>query len=205
MSPQQRAEETRIRIMQVAEDCFASRGYDATGLTEICRRAGVSKGAFYHHFPSKQALFLKLLNAWLERLDAQLEAVRAGSTDVSDAILRMAQMMNTIIREQRGQLPILFEFWVKAARDPVIWEAAIAPYRHYRDYFAGMIRSGVESKALHADDPDLMAQMLVSLAIGLLLQGLLDTDGTDWGDVTLRSVGMLLQSVKGGEQDEGIS
>jgi AcrR family transcriptional regulator len=183
--------------MQVAEACFASQGYDATGLTEICRQAGVSKGAFYYHFPSKQALFLELLNAWLQRLDAQLEGVRADSTGVPDAILRMAKMMQTIIQEQQGQLPILFEFWVKAARDPVIWEAAVAPYRRYRDYFATMIRSGVESKALHADDPHLVAQMLVSLAIGLLLQGLLDADGTDWGDVTVRSVSMLLHSMTG--------
>ncbi|MBN1579538.1 MAG: TetR/AcrR family transcriptional regulator [Anaerolineae bacterium] len=205
MSPQQRAEETRIRIMEVAEACFASQGYDATGLTEVCRQAGVSKGAFYHHFSSKQALFLELLNAWLQRLDAQLEVVRADSTDVPDAILRMAQTMRTIIREQRGKLPILFEFWVKAARDPVVWEAAVAPYRRYRDYFAGMIKSGVENKALRVDDPDLVAQMLVSLAIGLLLQGLLDVDGTDWGDVALRSVSMLLHHIKGEEPDEGIS
>ena len=39
----------------------------------------------------------------------------------------------------------------------VIWEAAIAPYRRYRDYFAEMIRSGVARETLHADDPDLVA------------------------------------------------
>ena len=197
MSRQQRADETRTRIMQVAESCFAKQGYDATGLTEICEGAGVSKGAFYHHFASKQALFLELLNVWLQRLDAQLETVRAGSEDVSVALLSMAQMVYTIIREQQGQLPIMFEFWVKAARDPTVWEAVVAPYRRYRDYFAGMIRSGVESQALHVDDPDLVAQVLVSLAIGLLLQGLLDADGADWEDVALRSVGMLLSSIKG--------
>lgn len=197
MSRQQRADETRARIMQVAEACFAKQGYDATGLTEICQQAGVSKGAFYHHFPSKQALFLELLNDWLQRLDAQLEAVRASSGDVTVALLRMAQMVQTIIREQRGQLPIMFEFWVKAARDPAVWEAAVAPYRRYQDYFAGMIRSGVADHELRVDDPDLVAQVLVSLAIGLLLQGLLDAGGADWENVALRSIGMLLQSIKG--------
>ena len=57
--PQQRSEETRARILAAALDRFARYGYDATGVAEICRAAGVSKGAFYHHFPSKQAAFLE--------------------------------------------------------------------------------------------------------------------------------------------------
>ena len=196
MSPQRRAEETRTKIMQVAEACFASQGYDATGLAEICRRAGVSKGAFYHHFASKQALFLALLNAWLERLDAQMEAIRAESPDVTTAILRMVEVMSPVFQERQSQLPIILEFWIKAGHDPAIWQAAIAPYRRYRDYFAAMIQTGVDQGTLHTDDPELIAQMLVSLAVGLLLQGLLDADETDWGDVAQRSVRILLQGLK---------
>ena len=44
--------------------------------------------------------------------------------------------------------------------------------------------------------PELIAQMLVSLGVGLLLQGLLEADGTEWGDVAQRSVRVLLQSLK---------
>jgi len=41
----------------VARELFAERGYDATSVEEVLRRAGVSKGALYHHFPTKEALF----------------------------------------------------------------------------------------------------------------------------------------------------
>jgi AcrR family transcriptional regulator len=196
MRSQRRAEETRTRIMQAAEICFASQGYDAAGLAEICRQAGVSKGAFYHHFASKQDLFLALLNVWLERLDAQIETIRAESPDVVAAILRMVEVLGPILEERKGQLPIIFEFWIKAGRDPAIWQATIAPYRRYRDYFAAMIQSGVDRGTLHADDPELIAQMLVSLTVGLLLQGLLDADETDWGDVAQQSVRLLLRGLQ---------
>ena len=67
---QQRSEETRTRLLEAAVRLFAQQGYDASGVAEICAAAGVSKGAFYHHFESKQALFLALLEEWLARLDA---------------------------------------------------------------------------------------------------------------------------------------
>jgi len=89
MSPQQRGGETRSRILQAAMECFAQRGYDGTGVAEICRRAEVTKGGFYHHFPSKQAVFLELLNRWLAGLDTQLEAVRAGAESIPEGLLRM--------------------------------------------------------------------------------------------------------------------
>jgi AcrR family transcriptional regulator len=62
---QQRGEETRSHILDVAGELFAERGYDATSVAGICARAGVTKGAFYHHFKSKQAVFLELRDRWL--------------------------------------------------------------------------------------------------------------------------------------------
>ena len=67
MPQQQRSEETRARILHAALECFSRTGYDASGVAEICAAAGVSKGAFYHHFPTKQAVFIELLNFWAKR------------------------------------------------------------------------------------------------------------------------------------------
>ena len=55
---QQRSEETRNAIIEAAETLFTQQGYTAAGVAEICEAAGVSKGAFYHHFETKQAVFL---------------------------------------------------------------------------------------------------------------------------------------------------
>ena len=65
MAHQRRGEDTRAHILAAAADCFTRAGYDATGVAEICARAGVSKGAFYHHFPGKQAAFMALFEQWL--------------------------------------------------------------------------------------------------------------------------------------------
>ena len=195
MPRQRRGEETRERLLDVAQSCFSRQGYDATGIAEICNEAEVSKGAFYHHFGSKQALFLELLSRWLSGLDVQLEIVRAGEVDVVQAMMRMAVMASAIFEEASDRLPILFEFWIQAGRDPSIWGAVVEPYRRYRAFFADMIRAGIDAGSLRPVDPKRAAQMLVSLAVGVLLQGLLDPDGADWGRVMQEDVRMLLDGL----------
>ena len=48
--------ERRRAILNAALQCFSLRGYDATTMAEICKRAGVSTGSMYHHFDSKERL-----------------------------------------------------------------------------------------------------------------------------------------------------
>jgi AcrR family transcriptional regulator len=54
--PQARSEATRQKILNAATDLFSEVGYAAAGLGEVIERAGMTKGALYHHFDSKEAL-----------------------------------------------------------------------------------------------------------------------------------------------------
>jgi AcrR family transcriptional regulator len=193
---QQRAEETRANILKAAVECFAEHGYAGTGVNEICQRAGVTKGAFYHHFPSKQAVFLELFNRWLEGLDTQLAAARAGSASVPEGLLQMANMAEGVFDAADGQLPMFLEFWTEARHDPAIWQEMIAPYRRYRDYFSGIIQAGIAEGSLRSVDPDVAAQIVVSLAVGLVLQGVLDPKGANWGEVIREGIRILLQGLQ---------
>jgi AcrR family transcriptional regulator len=61
---------TRDRVIQAAMDVFAQRGYHGTTVDDIVAASETSKGAFYHYFPSKQGIFVSLL----EQLAAMVEA-----------------------------------------------------------------------------------------------------------------------------------
>ena len=56
-----RGGETRRRILDVAAEAFADRGYAGTSLSDVLKSSGVTKGGFYFHFPSKEALGLATL------------------------------------------------------------------------------------------------------------------------------------------------
>jgi AcrR family transcriptional regulator len=79
----ERRESTRARILRAAADCLTERGYAATSTVEVCRRAGVSRGAQLHHFPTREELLAATLT-WLyedieERVVAGVSALPPGA------------------------------------------------------------------------------------------------------------------------------
>lgn len=196
MAHQQRSEDTRARILRAALECFSRAGYDATGVAEICAAAGVSKGAFYHHFSAKQAVFLELLERWLNALDARFATVRAGSGTVPATLRAMAQAARQVFADASGQLPMFLEFWTRATRDPEVWQVTVEPYRRYQDYFARLIRDGIAEGSLRPVDPDNAARSIIALAIGLLVQGMSAPNTGGWPETTQAGIEFLLQGLE---------
>ena len=168
--------------MQAAISRFSDYGYVAASVDDICKDAGVSKGAFYHHFVSKQALFLALLDGWLQTVDLAIDASRDQT--VPDTFLQMAKAYPYIFDSAGQNLPMFLEFWLQASRDKKIWQASISPYRRYHKYFTSLIRKGVEEGSFASVDPEIAARMIVAMAMGLLLQSLLDPKGANWPRVS---------------------
>jgi len=67
MTPQARAVETRAVIIAAAADVFGALGYGGASMADICLAAGLTKGAVYFHFESKEALALAVIDAQHER------------------------------------------------------------------------------------------------------------------------------------------
>lgn len=192
---QSRSEETCERILDAAQNCFAELGYDAASTSAICQQAGVSKGAFYHHFPSKQAAYLALMDRWLESLDVRIASAELDSPSVSASLQSMVTALEPVFQGETEQAPFFLEFWSKAARNPEIREAAIAPYYRYREFFSGLIKAGIDDGNLPNIDPEMTANVLVSLAVGVLIQTMLDPDGADWSKVVQQGITLFLNGL----------
>jgi len=185
-----RSAETRKRIMQAAIARFSALGYNAASVDDVCAKAGVSKGAFYYHFESKQALFLGLLEDWLAGLDRAMQA--ATKPTVPETLMHLTTMLPMMMGSAQDRLGIWLEFWLQASRDKAIWRATIAPYRHYRDLFSQMIKQGIAEGTLKVVDPDATAQAILSMAVGLFLQSVLDPKGADWQKTAKQSMQIVM-------------
>ena len=190
---QQRSEETKTRILESAIKMFSSLGYNKASVDEICREAGISKGAFYHHFESKQSLFLALLDGWLKTIDTAIEESRDKTAP--ETFMLMTQAFPYLFKTAGEGLPMFLEFWLQASRDKKIWEASIAPYRRYHKYFTSLIKKGVKEGSFVDVDPELTSRMIVSTAMGLLLQSLLDPKGANWEKVARDSTNLLVNNL----------
>src|SRR5215204_709084 len=88
---QERSRTRRQRVLDAALEVFTQHGYGDTAIDEIARASETSKGGLYFHFPSKQALFLALLDEASVALLQRVEAAMANERDPlerGDAALR---------------------------------------------------------------------------------------------------------------------
>lgn len=193
---QQRSEETRNAIIEAAGTLFAQQGYTGTGVAGICEAAGVSKGAFYHHFATKQEVFLALLNDWLDNLNQAMQQVIDGQREVPDALMYLASLGKLLFMAGEKHLSILMEFWEQARHDPESWKAAGAPYERYQQFLARIIRKGVEEGSLRDVDPDDVARLIIAVATGLMLQGVMDVEQEAWGQTVEKYVEILIEGLR---------
>lgn len=188
-----RPNDTRNHILLTAQHLFAHSGYAATGVAEICQAAGVSKGAFYYHFPSKQDVFLELLNRWLAGIETAMQTISQQDQPIPQIFLNLTDMLPSVVQSADGQLPMFLEYWQQASRDPLIWQAMIDPYRRFRQFFTLLVQRGVEAGDFRPLEAEAAGQVILSLAVGLLLQSLLDPQGADWPALARQSVGLVIR------------
>lgn len=85
-SNRERAEATRASLLGAARELFVSKGYAATGSPELVASAGLTRGALYHHYANKLALFAAVIEAESEVVAREIESAGSGSNEL-DALL----------------------------------------------------------------------------------------------------------------------
>jgi len=66
--------ESKTRLLDAALQVIRAKGYSATRVEDVCEAAGLTKGSFFHHFDSKEALALAAANYWIEGTSAVFAA-----------------------------------------------------------------------------------------------------------------------------------
>jgi AcrR family transcriptional regulator len=191
---QKRSIETRRNIIQSALILFAEKGYEATSVSQICSKAEVSKGAFYHHFASKQAVFQLAMQEWLEGIDDQLLLARQTGGTVPEIFTQMAKMMPQVYQSATGHLPMFLEVWRQAYHDPLLLKTLVFPHDYYRKYFSNLVEAGIREGSLRKVNVQAAGRVVVALAVGLLLQGLIETE-TDLNNVMEESISLLMHGL----------
>jgi AcrR family transcriptional regulator len=162
-----RKAEVRGRIVAAARELIAHGGYAEAQVAAVAARAGVATGTVYRHFPSKAELFAEVFrSASQHEVDAVIDAAADGASTAAD---RIAAAVETFARRAlRGRRLA----WALIAEpvDPAVEAERLVFRRAYRDAFAEVIASGVESGELPNQDPATSAAALVG-AIGEALVG----------------------------------
>lgn len=146
---------TRGRILEAAFAEVYRHGFQAASLDAILARAGVTKGALYHHFPSKAALGYAVVEEVIARILVQRWTGRLGDDppDPVAALLEVLQTRATDLQELEGEngCPLNNIAQEMAPLDEGFQRRIAAAYEQWIGIFAGALEAGQRRGAIRAD------------------------------------------------------
>jgi AcrR family transcriptional regulator len=157
---------TRALLIETAGQLFASRGYDRTSVDAIIRQAGVSKGAFYHHFTSKEELLDAVTDFIVE--DALQQIGEAVSDRTLGATVRLNRFLNASKVWRLAHFGLWREVAVVLLRDvnaPMLRKIQAQAISRSAPMLAEIIQQGVEEGVFDPPNPLETARLILQLGM----------------------------------------
>lgn len=174
----ERGRSTRENLIATARALFGEHGYDATSTGAVLEAAGVARGALYHHFPSKEALFDAVLEREIARIAEVVGvAARAASTPV-------------------GSMRAGCAAWLQAVLDPAVQRIVLldppavlgsARWRELDErYLVRGLLAGVQQAAAAGRVPKAQAGMLAHMVLAAASEAALQVASAADPDAAVR-------------------
>lgn len=164
----------RRDLTAIAINCFARYGYQGTSIDRIAREAGVTKGAIYHHFRSKEELLSAAVLDRIGEFETRVESACGGASP-DESLRRIAHVcLQHAISEDRPRFAIKLMVESIETNDPVV-EQMRGMMRRFRAFLRNIVRAGQDSGLFRRDlDADVIAAVFTSAVIGAETQYYLD-------------------------------
>ncbi|GAB4010769.1 TetR/AcrR family transcriptional regulator [Nocardioides ultimimeridianus] len=139
----------REKLLEVARDLFAERGFESTSVQDVVAAAGVTKGAMYHYFASKDELLAEIYARVLRMQTSHLEAFVGSDAPIAE---RVADAAADVVTTTIHNLPSTTIFFRSLHQlNPEHEREVRDQRRRYHDMFREMIVAGQESGVFRGD------------------------------------------------------
>lgn len=174
---------TREKLLDTAIQLVWQSNYDSVGVNEICARAGVTKGAFYHHFESKADLYVAASRHYWEELKKELDAIYSPSYT---GLENLENLIQFVVARQGGHglvdvggpgessevagCPFFTCGGQVGVGEEKVRQASIEMAENGLRYYIALVRSLKADGVLEGDpDPELVSRLLFQQMQGLLI------------------------------------
>jgi AcrR family transcriptional regulator len=165
----------RERLLDAAAEVFAERGYRATTVDDIAAAAGLTKGAVYWNFDSKEALFSALLEERVDRRARELMGVTERSPRETETAPIVGRGITSFADEQQALVLLLQEYWALAVRDDELRTTYVKRQRALRRRLAAALAARHETTGVPLTFPaEKLATGIIALAGGLAQERIAD-------------------------------
>lgn len=195
--PQLRAERTRSSIVETAARAFAEFGYDGISLNELVEATGMSKGAFYFHFASKEEVALAAFRTKQKEVMGRLTAEEPRASAVEQLAWSLRQRAQLFVEDPSLRCVIRLGTDLGARSGPgsefsSFLKLAVAAW-------ANLLRRGIAGGEFRRDlDPEATAQAIFSWVVGMDSLSLLQSNAKDLADRTEQMIDLLVPALSAG-------
>jgi AcrR family transcriptional regulator len=156
------SETTVSAILAAAETLFLAKNYADVSMEDIAQVVGVTKGALYYHFTSKEALYIAMMHTALQEKQVLFEEVVKSQGTCRERLRRMALIFFQLPREKRDLFKLVrrdINIFQDPARDQLIraYQAALP------EQLEAIIRDGIRDGELAPADPRLLSWLKVAM------------------------------------------
>jgi len=188
--------DTREKLIGAGTALFRKGGYGPTSVEEICAEAGVSKGAFFHYFASKEELALAALEQWdLMAAKMMAEAPFAAMEDPVKKVLGCVEFFAALFANPKVTKSCLAGVAAQEASETnaALRKAANACFVHNQERFKGLLDGACRKAGKKLDTASLAVMFMATLQGSLLLARASKEDAVVPGN--LRHFGAYLEGL----------
>ncbi len=173
---------TEERILKEAMRLFLERGYHGTSIEDITKASGLTKGALYWHFKSKEELLNRIMkefeSRFLDGLIKSVQEVQGGTLDKIEKYFRYNAAFSYYNRELCVSFTTLAAELVGAHHGTEPEFRRI--YKKYQEFLSNLVLRGKEEKVIEEDiDPDLAALTIIAFHDGVLIRWFMSQNEID--------------------------
>jgi len=191
------SEERRTQILEAAMAVFAQKGFNQARMDDIAQEAGLSKGALYLYYKSKDAIISAILQFFFSRAIKKLQGFLESEEQLSvrEQLLRLNQYYIAEMKWMVSLLPLSFEFYAVAARQRTVRQFLKQYFKDYREVLADLVQRGIDRGEFRPIRAERVAIAIAALYEGLALLWIVDPDATKWEQTGESSLLLLLDGL----------
>jgi AcrR family transcriptional regulator len=161
-SQSSKSEATVANLLAAARRAFLAKNYADVTMDEIAEAAGVTKGALYHHFQSKEALYLEMMHAYLQEKRELFRSALERPGPAREQLRRLTQRFLDLPPEERGLMKLIRRD-INIFKDPQREQLVRAYQATLPRPIEAILRAGLEQGELAPADPRLLSWMYVAM------------------------------------------
>ncbi|HEY8325155.1 MAG TPA: TetR/AcrR family transcriptional regulator [Ktedonobacterales bacterium] len=189
------SEERRAQILDAALEVFARQGFHEARMDDIAQASGLSKGALYLYYKSKDALIGALLTSIFNIAMRSSLAAEHDDGPIRERLMQVTERFAVEIDRFSRAMPVMLEFYAIAARDRTVRKYMGEVFDEYAALVAHLLAQGIERGEFRGGDPHDLAVGLIAIWEGMALLWAMSPERIQWREQATLAVKTFLDGL----------